>query len=145
MVPHRGSEGAAGYDLAPICDGVVLANQTLIVDTGLAVEMPTNCYGRISTRSSVFMVGISISCDIDNDYRDDIRLIVVNNTNFPFTLEAGVAIAHLVITPYLTPEIVFVPQLNLTERGLAGFGSTNNNAKYVVNNEKGMIYIKLGE
>ena len=67
MVPHRRSEGAAGYDLAPICDGVVLANQTLIVDTGLAVEMPTNCYGRISTRSSVLMVGISISGDIDND------------------------------------------------------------------------------
>ena len=89
------------------------------------------------------MRGITISGDIDYDYRGEIKLIVINNTKFPFVLTAGVAIAHLIVTPYIAPEVQFSSGLQPTERGKNVFGSTTNSAKYVVNNEKGLIYTKV--
>ena len=81
IAPFRGSGDAAGLDIAPFCDGIVQPEQVVLVNTGLAVEMPSGHYGRIAARSSVLMRGITISGDIDYDYRGEIKLIVnINNS-----------------------------------------------------------------
>ena len=143
IAPVRGSADAAGLDLAPFVDGIVQAEQNMLINTGLAVEMPIGHYGRIAARSSVLMRGITISGDIDYDYRGDIKLIVVNNTKFPFILKAGEAIAHLIISPYIAPEVEFTTRLQLTGRGLKGFGSSTSGNQYVINNDNGLIYKRI--
>ena len=144
VIPTRGSASAAGLDLAPFIDGIVEAKRVVIVNIGLAVEIPPGYYGRIATRSSVLIRGITISGDIDNDYRGEIKLIIVNNTDFPFILKAGVPVAHLLITPYLPTNVLVVQHLPKSARGANGFGSsTASTNQYIVDNKEDMIYTKV--
>ena len=144
VVPTRGSGYAAGLDLAPFLHGIVEAKRVVIVNIGVAVEIPRGYYGRIATRSSVLIRGITISGDIDNDYRGEIKLIIVNNTDFPFILKAGVPVAHLIIKPYLPSNVVLVQHLPETDRGSNGFGSTSTTSnQYIVDNKEPMIYTKI--
>ena len=76
--------------------------------------------------------------------RGDIKLIVANHTEFPFILQAGVAVAHLIITPYLPSNVVLVSHLEDSVRGSNGFGSTTNGSnQYVLDNKEPMIYTKV--
>ena len=106
IIPSRGTDGSAGLDLAPFCDGDIRPGEVVLVNTGFALEIPIGYYGRIAARSNVLMKGISITGDVDNDYRGNIHLIIINNSSYPFRMQAGVAIAHLIITPYCTPQIL---------------------------------------
>ena len=128
--PTRGSEQAAGYDLyadiqAPV---EVPPHSTVMIGTGLAVEVPNGYYGAIMARSGVSKkrglrpancVGVC-----DPDYRGEYMIAVHNDTDKIQTVAPKERLAQLLILPFLPVEFVEVEDLDATERGAGGFGST---------------------
>ena len=130
MLPSRGSEYAAGYDLyACIMSPVVIApHQTVKIGTGLAMELPHGYFGAIFARSGLATKnGLRPSNCVgvcDEDYTGEYIVALHNDTDVPQTVNPLERIAQLVVMPYLPIEFVEVNELNDTERGDGGFGST---------------------
>ena len=130
ILPTYGSASAAGADLYACLDAPVTIEPGEIfwVPTGIALEVPVGCAGLIYARSSMGTkrglapankVGV-----VDSDYRGEIKVVLLNHSKQPQTLEAGERIAQFVITPVLTPSYEEVEDLTDTDRGVGGFGST---------------------
>jgi dUTP pyrophosphatase len=99
-----------------------------MVPTGLYVELPEGCEMQIRPRSGLAAKhGITVLNSpgtIDADYRGEIKVILVNLSNQPFTIEAGERIAQMVVARHEQIEWEAVEELGTTERGAGGFGST---------------------
>jgi dUTP pyrophosphatase len=131
-LPTRGSEYAAGADLyADISDIVDIApHSTVKISTGIAIELPENTFGAIFARSGLATkkglapankVGV-----IDEDYRGTIIVALHNDTDEMMSIEPGERIAQLVVIPYVPIDFTIVDELNDTERGSNGFGSSGS-------------------
>lgn len=129
-IPTRGSEYAAGMDLYAAEDAVIEAGQTTMVSTAIAVEIPFGNFGGIFARSGLATkqglrpancVGV-----IDADYRGPIIVALYNDSKETREVKIGDRIAQLVIIPYTPVSIDIVDELNETERGNGGFGSTGS-------------------
>ena len=129
IVPTYGSDYAAGADLYS-CEGEITFNpdETKLVHTGLAMEIPNGYVGLIYARSGIATkrglapankVGV-----IDSDYRGEIMVALHNHSASVQKIDAGERIAQIVITPYLAVKYVESAELNDTKRGDGGFGST---------------------
>ena len=129
-LPTRGSEYAAGYDLyAALEETVVIApHQTVMVSTGLAMEIPEGYFGAIFARSGLASkeglrpancVGV-----VDADYRGPFMIAVNNDSETERKVEPEERIAQLVVMPFLPVEFNTVDELAETVRGEGGFGST---------------------
>ena len=126
IVPERGSEEAAGYDLSSACDAAVPARGKAIVKTGLSFQVPLGTYGRVAPRSGLAWkrhidVGAGV---IDRDYRGEVGVVLFNHSDSDFAIKKGDRIAQLIIERIATPPVVVVETLDETERGSGGFGST---------------------
>lgn len=130
VVPTYGSEFSAGADLYALADEpiVIEAHKTVLVHTGVAMEIPTGYVGLVFARSGLATkralapankVGV-----IDSDYRGEIMVALHNHGDEPKTVENAERIAQLVLVPYLTAEFDEVDELSDTVRGEGGFGST---------------------
>lgn len=130
VVPTYGSEFSAGADLYACVDGEIVINphETVVIPTGIALELPVGYAGLIYARSGLATkkglapankVGV-----VDCDYRGEVKVALLNHTSEPKTVEGGERIAQLVITPYLTAQFVETDSLSDTVRGAGGFGST---------------------
>ena len=130
QLPTRGSAQAAGYDLYAATTEVVAipAHTTTKVGTGVAVSIPDGYFGGIFARSGLATkqslrpancVGV-----IDSDYTGELIVALHNDSDEPREIQAGERIAQLVILPYLTVEFDEVDELEETQRGAGGFGST---------------------
>ena len=125
-LPARGSELAAGYDLAASEAGVVAAGGKALVPTGLAIKCPPGTYGRIAPRSGLAvknMIGVGAGV-VDADYRGEVRVVLFNHGPEPFAYKEGDRVAQLVLERIYTPPVEEVDDLDATERGAGGFGST---------------------
>jgi len=125
-LPTRGSDMAAGYDLASARDMVVPARGRAVVETDVAVAVPKGCYGRVAPRSGL---AVNHSVDtaagvVDADYRGSVAVVLVNNGGCDFQVRCGDRIAQLIIERIANLEIVEVKELDSTGRGSGGFGST---------------------
>ena len=129
-IPTYGTEFAAGCDLYACIESAEVLNpgETKLIKTGLSMEIPENYAGLIYARSGLATkkglapankVGV-----IDADYRGEIMVALHNHSNQPAEIENGERIAQMVITPFLTAEFVETAELDETERGAGGFGST---------------------
>ena len=129
-LPTYGSEAAVGADLYACLEQAVTIKpgEVFWVPTGIALEVPSGCAGLVYARSSMGAkrglapankVGV-----IDPDYRGEIRVVLLNHSNQPQTLEPGERAAQFVITPVLTPAYEEAEELSDTSRGAGGFGST---------------------
>ena len=129
-LPTYGSEYAAGADLYALSEHAVRigANETAIVHTGLAAEIPEGYVGLIYARSGLATkkglapankVGV-----IDSDYRGEIRVALHNHSKYEQSIEPYERIAQLVIAPYIAAEYEEAEELSETVRGEGGFGST---------------------
>jgi len=130
-IPTRGSSYAAGYDLYADIDKPIdiLPHETCKISTGLAVEIPEGYFGAIFARSGMAVKKDLVPANavgvIDADYRGDIVVALHNNSNtFTRTVKPGDRIAQLVILPFLEVEFNQVDELQETNRGDGGFGST---------------------
>ena len=131
-VPTYGSEYAAGADLYACIDGEIeiKPHETVMVPTGIAVELPLGYAGLIYARSGLASkkglapankVGV-----VDCDYRGEIKVALHNHSNETRSVSAGERVAQFVITPYLMASFIEREELSSTERGEGGFGSTGN-------------------
>ena len=131
ILPSYGSMMAAGADLyALIEDGAVTVepHATVMIRTGLAMEIPEGFAGLIYARSGTACkrglapankVGV-----IDSDYRGEIMVALYNQGETAQVIEQGERIAQIVLTPYLRAEYEIAEELSDTARGAGGFGST---------------------
>ena len=129
-LPERGSAYAAGYDLfADLKEAVEIApKQTLMINTGVAMEIPEGYWGGIFARSGLSAkeglrpancVGV-----VDADYRGPVCVALHNDGEVVRTVTPGQKIAQLVVVPFLAVEFEEVEVLSDTVRGVGGFGST---------------------
>lgn len=130
-LPTSGSKCAAGYDLyAHTENGTqqISAGETVKIGTGICVEIPDGYFGAVFARSGLATkrglrpsncVGV-----IDSDYRGEVIVALHNDSKGCETIHEGDRIAQLVIMPYLAVDFQEVKELNDTERGSGGFGST---------------------
>ena len=131
ILPTYGSAYAAGADLYALIEGeslMVGAGETVLVRTGLSVEIPEGYVGLIYARTGLATkkglapankVGV-----IDSDYRGELCVLLRNFSNTPYTIENGERIAQLMITDCSQCAFTVVDELSETERGEGGFGST---------------------
>ena len=130
ILPTYGSAEAAGADLYACLDEAVTIQpgEVYWVPTGIALEVPKGCAGLVYARSGLGAkrglapankVGV-----VDSDYRGEVKVVLLNHSKQPQTLEPGERVAQFVITPVLTPAYEEVEELTDTSRGAGGFGST---------------------
>ncbi len=129
-LPAYGSEFAAGADLYALSENPIriAPQETAIVHTGLAVEIPEGYVGLIFARSGLATkkglapankVGV-----IDSDYRGELRVALYNHTKYVQTIEPFERVAQFVIMPYVAAQFEEAEELSDTVRGEGGFGST---------------------
>ena len=130
MLPTRGSEQAAGWDLYSNNEEAVTidAHATVMIGTGLSMAIPNGYFGAIFARSGLATkqglrpancVGV-----VDSDYRGEIIVSLHNDTNEVKTVNPHERIAQLVVMPYLEVHFTEQDSLDETLRGENGFGST---------------------
>ena len=131
-LPTLGSEFAAGADLYAIIDGelTIAPSETVLVHTGLSMEIPVGYAGLIYARSGLASkkglapankVGV-----VDADYRGEIMVALHNHLAVPQTIGDGERVAQLVIAPFLSVNYEEADELSDTVRGAGGFGSTGS-------------------
>lgn len=131
ILPTRGSEQAAGYDLYACIDEPVTIppHSTVKVGTGLSIELPDNYFGAIFARSGLATKkGLRPSNCVgvcDSDYRGEYIVALHNDFNIGVIINPEERIAQLVVMPYLPVEFNEVDSLTGTKRGDGGFGSTD--------------------
>ena len=129
-VPSRASDGAAGLDLhADLTGSIVIARGAIVVvPTGIALALPAGHEGQVRPRSGLAAKhGITVlnaPGTIDEDFRGEVQVILVNHGAREYHLSAGDRIAQLVIAKIEKPRIVEVTTLDVTTRGEGGLGST---------------------
>ena len=128
IIPTRGSEYAAGYDLYAHEGATIKPHETAKVGTGVAIQPPKDTFGAVFARSGLATkqglrpancVGV---CDYD--YTGEYIVALHNDSNEERTIEAGERIGQVVFIPYVNVSFVEVDELEETERGAGGFGST---------------------
>ena len=130
IIPEYKTEGAAGMDLcAAISEPITLKPlERTLVPTGLKIELEHGYEAQIRPRSGMSIKhGITlINCvgTVDEDYRGEVCVAVVNISNEEYTIQPDERIAQMVITKYDQAKIEVVAELSDTDRGEGGFGST---------------------
>ena len=131
-LPSYATEGAAGMDLlAAVMSPVVLPpGARMLVPTGLRIAIPPGYELQVRPRSGLALKnGIVLPNSpgtIDEDYRGELGVIVMNAGDAPFTVERGMRIAQAVIAPVVRAAWREVAELPDTTRGTGGFGSTGS-------------------
>lgn len=129
-IPTRGSKFSAGYDLYAATDKDIQIppHSTVMIGTGLAMELPVGWFGAIFARSGIATKrGLRpANCVpvIDCDYRGEWLIPLHNDSNETKTVQAGERIAQLILLPYQDIDFIEVEELAKTDRGDGGFGHT---------------------
>ncbi len=130
-LPTRGTAGSAGADLYACIDESVTINpgDLKLIPTGIAIALPDfSVVAYLYARSGLGVKhGICLSNGvgvIDSDYRGEVCVGLCNVSDMPYTIEPQERIAQMVISPVIIPELTECDELDETERGAGGFGST---------------------
>jgi len=132
-LPAYATGGAAGMDVVSAEDVTIAPGARHAVATGLAVAIPPGYEIQVRPRSGLALKhGISVPNapgTIDSDYRGELKVILVNLGNEPFVVARGDRVAQLVLAPVTRASWDEVAELEETQRGAGGFGSTGGHAK----------------
>lgn len=130
-IPFRATDGSAGMDLYACIDEAVeiMPHEIRVIPTGIAIELESADYvAYIYARSGLAIKnGIApANCVgvIDSDYRGEVCVGLLNQTEKVFIVNPEERIAQMVISPVILPTIEVVDELSDTQRGAGGFGST---------------------
>lgn len=127
IIPKPAKAGDAGFDLSAIQDVEVPPGKVTVVPTGLAWAIPSGHFGHILQRSGMGKKGIMVQGGvIDSNYRGDVGVMLLHFNNEPYHIKKGDRIAQLVFQKIYVPKLQIVEELDQTERGTDGFGSTGN-------------------
>jgi dUTP pyrophosphatase len=124
--PIRGSEFAAGYDLYSNEEKTIPPGERALVSTGIRVKIPDGYYGRIAPRSGwAVKKNVDVGAGVcDEDYCGILYALLINNGKEDLKIPKHERIAQLILEKITTPPIEIVEDLDESERGDGGFGST---------------------
>lgn len=128
VLPAYAHPGDAGMDLCA-CEAVEIAPaSSAMVRTGLALELPPGTEGQVRPRSGLAarhaVTVLNSPGTVDEGYRGEVRVILINHGTEVFRVEAGMRIAQLVVCPVLRMQVEEAADVSATVRGTGGFGST---------------------
>ena len=127
-LPAYAHASDAGMDVRSVEDLTIPAGRRALVHTGLVMELPPGYEAQVRPRSGLALKhGITVlntPGTIDAGYRGEVGVILANFGDADFAVKKGDKIAQIVIAPVTQPEIVEVADVNATDRGAGGFGST---------------------
>ena len=129
-LPKYESNGAAGMDLSADIDAEVELKplERFLFPTGIAISLPKDLEAQIRPRSGLAIKnGITLlntPGTVDSDYRGEIKVILVNISNAKYTIKPGDRIAQMVLSQFVQGQFELVENLDETDRGSSGFGST---------------------
>lgn len=125
IIPMYGSEKAGLCDLYAVEDKIVPAGTTAVIGSGIACEPPEGFMLKIRSRSGLASKGIiTVGGEVDEDYRGEIKVILLNTTGTDFTIAKGDRIAQMELRRYQQIDFNEVKELSDTVRGSNGFGSS---------------------
>jgi dUTP pyrophosphatase len=125
IIPTRAHKDDAGLDLYSTKDAVIFRDGSEIFDTGVHVAIPQGYVGFLKSKSGLNINnGLQSAGVIDSGYTGSIRVKLYNHSHEMVRIKRGQKISQLVILPIITPELELVDDLEDTERGDGGFGSS---------------------
>ena len=128
VLPSYARAGDAGLDLFASEPATIAPGASALVGTGIAIELPPGTEAQVRPRSGLALkhaiTVLNTPGTIDEGYRGEVGVILINHGHTPFAIEAGMKIAQLVVSPRIHVEVSEVDALQDSERGTGGFGST---------------------
>lgn len=131
--PEYAHEGDAGLDLFSVDDVIILPGESKLIKTGIQIELPKDTEAQVRPRSGLALKNqitvLNTPGTIDEGYRGEVGVILINHGKQQFHVEKGMKIAQMVIKPVLKVTVKEVEELTDTTRGEGGFGSTGLGSK----------------
>jgi dUTP pyrophosphatase len=128
IIPSYSHPGDAGLDLFAVEAQVIFPGETKLINTGIAIALPSGTEAQIRPRSGLALkhsiTVLNSPGTVDAGYRGEIGIILINLGKQPFQVLPGMKIAQMVIASFIQAKLTLVNQLNATSRGIDGFGST---------------------
>jgi dUTP pyrophosphatase len=128
ILPSYAHEGDAGLDLYAVNELILNPGERGLVHTGIQIELPKNTEAQIRPRSGLALKNgittLNSPGTIDEGYRGEIGVILINHSNEEFKIEQGMKIAQMVIKPVFKVDIIETLELSDSERKEKGFGSS---------------------
>ena len=128
VIPHYAHPGDAGLDLFSIEHCELAPGASALVKTGISIELPQDTEAQVRPRSGMALkyavTVLNTPGTIDEGYRGEVGVILINHGRDAFVVEKGMKIAQMIIKPVITVDIEEVDELSDTHRGEGGFGST---------------------
>ncbi|NGX44782.1 MAG: Deoxyuridine 5'-triphosphate nucleotidohydrolase [Candidatus Anoxychlamydiales bacterium] len=130
LIPVYATKDAAGADLkADILDDIdLLSHESILVPTGIFLEIPKDFEVQIRPRSSLALkhkvTVLNSPGTIDSDYRGEIKVILINHSNKTFKITKKMRIGQMILAPIYKAEFIKVEKLSISNRGERGFGHT---------------------
>ncbi|MBO3443151.1 dUTP diphosphatase [Clostridium sp. CCUG 7971] len=128
IIPNFAHRGDAGMDLYSIEEVVIPSSETRLIKTGISIQLPKNTEAQVRPRSGMALkhsiTVLNTPGTIDEGYRGEICIILINHGKDEFVVTKGMKIAQMVVKPIYDINIEEVKELDNTERGQGGFGST---------------------
>ncbi len=127
-IPEMATTGASGYDLCASKSIIIKSGEFEKVPTGIRISMPIGLEAQIRPRSGLAakhgVTVLNAPGTIDSDYRGEICVLLINHGKKDFVIEPGMRIAQMVFAKVTKVDFEQVEQLDETNRGVGGFGST---------------------
>ena len=124
VIPRRAHKHDAGFDLCATKGGWIFPKSRKVFGTGFHASIPIGYVGLLTSKSGLMMEGITSRGTIDSGYNGEIRAVMFNHSWKFIRIRKNQKITQLVILPIITPELELVDDMEATERGTGGFGST---------------------
>ena len=128
LLPYRAHDGDAGLDLFSIEEKIIKAGESGLISTGIQIELPKGTEAQIRPRSGLALkhsiTVLNSPGTIDEGYRGEIKIILINHGKEDFTIEKQMRIAQMVIAPVLKVNLIETEILSDTVRSEGGFGSS---------------------
>lgn len=128
ILPNSAHAGDAGLDLYSVEEIIITPGESALIKTGIKIELPKQTEAQVRPRSGLALkFGITVlntPGTIDEGYRGEVGVILINHSKNSFTVEKGMKIAQMVVKPIWKVEVIEVKELSSTERAEGGFGST---------------------
>lgn len=128
LVPFQANKGDAGFDLFSAEEKVIKSGEAELISTGIMIELPEGTEAQIRPRSGLALkhsiTVLNSPGTIDEGYRGEIKVILINHGKKDFLVESKMRIAQMVVAPVAKINLIQSDELTNTERGEGGFGSS---------------------
>lgn len=129
QMPRRAHDSDAGLDISSVEDVIIPAGEQRMVATGISIRVPQDCYVRVAPRSGLaakHMINIHAGV-VDSGYRGEIKVIMMNHGAADFAVAKGDRVAQLIFERIYVADFELTDDLDASDRGAGGFGSTGVN------------------